>query len=623
MGFLSPVNLLYAASLAVLVAIYFRSRSHPTIEVSSLMLFEQAEAPVSRFRTLRTDLLFWLELAALAAVVLALAGLYVRGAPSALTGRSHALIFDLGASMGAREGAKTRLDLARAEAERIVDSAAGADDFTVLGYGLDARVVRGDSNDRSALVRVMDAMRPMAVAATPGAFSAALMRAETAGEIDVFSDRPMPPTVLAHTGLAAKVRFHEVGTPMGNLAIVSLDPGVPGSSPGHVTVKSFYPVSHECALAVESGGKTVFNRILLLGPNEQATVPFGPLAAGGLVHARILTPDPLAADNDRWALAPLRTAEPVLVLSPDRAVRDDLARVLLAVNTGFAVTAVAPAKFRPAVEGAKHFALAVMHDCFVAGVKADSLLLVYPPAMKPVAAGPLAGFAVGNSLKSVRMLEGGADGGASLTLGAARIVKLPDWMTRTVRGETPGAQVTFPLAAIGMIPQGRFGLLAFDVRNHLLLDPDKLDALVAAIDLVRRLTAPGDIRIVSAGTYIDVPARESARVVDPAGDVSTPSPDRWGRVRLRPMFAGHYMVESGAGVVNVYTNYYDASESNLAAVAPATAAEAPVVSAPAPAGAPREVKPLAMLLIGLAMMALLAESVILLGHARRWRTWDV
>ncbi len=622
MGFLNPVNLLYAGSIAVLVAIYFRSRARPTIEVSSLMLFEQAAAPASRVRTLRTDLLFWLEVAALALIVLGLAGLYVEGAPAALAGRSHALVFDLGAAMGAREGGKTRLDLARAEAVRIVDSAPPGEDFTVLGYGLDAHVVRSDSSDRPALVAAIDAMRPMAVAGTPDALSAALMRAHTAGRIDVFADRPMPPTVLAHSALADRVHFHQVGAPAGNLAIVSLDPGIPRTSPGHATVKSFYPLTHECELAVESGGKIVFDRILLLGPGEQATVPFGPLAAGGLVHARILTPDPLAADNDRWALAPLSKADPVLVVSPDRTVRDDLARILLAVNSSFIVTAISPADFRRSVEGAKRFSLAVMHDCFVAGVKTDSLLLVYPPAMKPVPSGPLAGFAVGSALKSVRMLEEGANR-AGLELGPARVAKLPDWMRRTVSGETPGALVTLPLAAVGMIPQGRFGLLAFDVRKHLLLDPDKLDALVATINLVRELTSPADVRVVSTGAYLDIPAGKSAQVVDPAGRTSTLEADRWGRVRLRPMLAGHYVVGTGSGAVNVYANYYNASESDLSARPAAGTSEAPAAPAPAPVGAPREAKPLATVLVALALLALIAESIILLGHARRWRAWNV
>src|SRR5258708_39282057 len=78
MGLFTPRNLAYLASLAVLVAIYLRARAKPTLEVSSLMLFDEIAAPVASSRVLRTDLMFWLEMAALGALSMALAGLYIR-----------------------------------------------------------------------------------------------------------------------------------------------------------------------------------------------------------------------------------------------------------------------------------------------------------------------------------------------------------------------------------------------------------------------------------------------------------------------------------------------------------------------------------------------------------------
>src|SRR5580700_10931363 len=113
MGLLNPRNLAYLASLAVLVAIYLRARAKPTLEVSSLMLFDEIAAPVASPRVLRTDPMFWLELAALGALALALAGPYVRSAKPAAHHQTRALVFDLGAGMGAREAHGTRLDEAR------------------------------------------------------------------------------------------------------------------------------------------------------------------------------------------------------------------------------------------------------------------------------------------------------------------------------------------------------------------------------------------------------------------------------------------------------------------------------------------------------------------------------
>ena len=86
MGFLDPINLLFGLSIAALIVIYLTARSRSTVEVSSLLLFEADQVPVSRLRFLKLDLLFWLEVLALATLSLAIAGLYLRMAPIPASG---------------------------------------------------------------------------------------------------------------------------------------------------------------------------------------------------------------------------------------------------------------------------------------------------------------------------------------------------------------------------------------------------------------------------------------------------------------------------------------------------------------------------------------------------------
>ena len=63
----------------------------------------------------------------------------------------------------------------------------------------------------------------------------------------------------------------------------------------------------------------------------------------------------------------------MLVLSPDAGVRDDIARVLLAVNANFQIETADPAKYAaPSGPNVKPFEMVVMHDCYVPGVKAAS-----------------------------------------------------------------------------------------------------------------------------------------------------------------------------------------------------------------------------------------------------------
>src|SRR5260370_25217979 len=113
MGLLNPRNLAYLASLAVLVAIYLRARAKPTLEVSSLMLFDEIAAPVASSRVLRTDLMFWLEMAALGALSMALAGLYIRSQTPAAPHQARPPIFGPGPGMGPREAPRTRRDAGR------------------------------------------------------------------------------------------------------------------------------------------------------------------------------------------------------------------------------------------------------------------------------------------------------------------------------------------------------------------------------------------------------------------------------------------------------------------------------------------------------------------------------
>ncbi|MGH7923954.1 MAG: VWA domain-containing protein [Candidatus Binatus sp.] len=626
MGLLNPQNFIYALSLALLVLIYLRSRSRPTIEVSSLMLFDEAPAPVASVRHLRIDPLFWLEMATLTALTLAIAGLYVMRAPAPGHGHSHALVFDLGAGMSAHEGSGTRLDQARQQAMQVIDQAPAGDEFSVIAYALEAQVRHPPTANRADLRKALDALVPMAVPARTAALRAALIRARGSSEVDLFADRPPPPAILADVASAARVNFHQVGAGDSNLAIVSLDPGIPGSTRGRVAIRNFSALPNPAELAIDLGNTEVFHQTMMLAPHEQVLAAFGPLKSGGVLRARILTPDAIDADNSRYAYAPSDSAVRVLVLSPDAEVRDDLARVLLAINANFQIEAVDPARYHAQADASgaavKPLELVIMHDCYLPAVKAASTLLIYPPqAVKPARYAAALGISVSGTLASAD-IRGGATvespGNESLALGATRIVAIPEWMDLLATATGP-AHPSIPLAAVGRAASGPVGVLAFDVRDHLLLAPDHLDALVLTIDLIKQLTTPSDILIVSTGADVSVPAIGTVRVIQPDASVRTVATDKWGRVRIRPLQAGRYLVESGGVKAQVLANYYDAAESDLSAK-PQPQASAPAQRAVAASTTPsaKEVQPLVFILLALALFALTIESAMLIGHAGRW-----
>jgi hypothetical protein len=621
-GFLNPQNFIYGLSLALLVLIYLRSRSRPTIEVSSLMLFDEAPAPVASVQHVRLDPLFWLEMATLAALTLAIAGLYIMRPPSLGHGRSHALVFDLGAGMSAREGSGTRMDQAREQALEIIDQAPVGDEFSVIGYALEAQVRHPQTANRADLRAALGALVPMAVPARTAALRAALIRAHGASEIDLFADRPPAPAILADVASTAHVNFHQVGSDDSNLAIVSLDPGIPGSTRARVVLRNFSARPHLAELAIDLGGTEQLHQSMMLAPREQLVAGFGPLPAGGLLHARILTDDAIEADNSRYAYAPSEHAAQVLALSPDAAVRDDIARVLLAINANFQIETADPAKFvAPSGPNAKPFELVVMHDCYLPVAGAASTLLIFPPPATK-SSPHAAGVSVEGTLASADIrsdVAGESPGLESLTLGATRIVAVPEWMDLIATATAPG-HPSIPLAAMGRAAGGQVGVLAFDVRDHLLLAPDHLDALVLTVDMIKQLTAPRDTLIVSTGDDVSVPATLTARVTQPDASVRTVAADKWSRVRIRPMQAGRYTLESGGVTTQVLANYYDAAESDLV-VKPQAEAIAPTgrAAAASKAQSARQVQPLVFILIALALLAVMIESTMLINHAGRWR----
>jgi hypothetical protein len=632
LGFLSPKNFVYALSLALLILIYLRSRSRPTLDVSSLMLFDEAPAPVASVQHVRLDPLFWLEMATLAALTLALAGMYVMRPPSIGHGRIHALVFDLGAAMTARDNDDhtTRLDQARRDALDIINRAPLGDEFSVIGYALDAEVRHPQSANLVEVRKAIDGLAAMSVPARTAALRAALMRARGAFEIDLFSDRPPPKTILTDVASAAHVNVHLVGSGDANLAIVSLDSGIPGSTKGRVVIRNFSARPHPADLAIDLGSAEVFHQTIMLSPREQAVVPFGPLVNGGVLHARILTSDAIEADNSRFAYVASDAPARALVLSPDTAVRDDVARVLLAINSNFQIETADPARYRPQTNppgsAPKPLDLVVMHDCYVPAIAAAASLFIYPPQNKqPAGIAKIGisqmGISVDGTLPSADLQRdsiGASGAGESMNLGATRIVTIPEWMDPIATAAGAGHR-SIPVAAIGRGSNGAIGLIAFDVTNHLLLAPDHLDALILTVDLLRQITAPREVQIVSTGTYASAPATASAKVTEPDGNVRVVAPDRFGRVRIRPLQAGRYAVESGPRTTQIFANYYDATESDLGAK-PAAEASAPVekASSATDSATPKEVHPLVFLLVALALLAVMIESAMLIRHATRW-----
>src|ERR1041385_1062437 len=137
MHFFSPLSLLWLAPLAgLIVLMYILKLRRRDVVVSSTWLWRQvirdvqANAP---FQKLRKNLLLFLQLLAVALLVLLLARPFWKG--RGLGGRSVVIVVDNSASMGAKDVGKSRLDEAKRAAMEVVNDMRTEDQMMVLAAG--------------------------------------------------------------------------------------------------------------------------------------------------------------------------------------------------------------------------------------------------------------------------------------------------------------------------------------------------------------------------------------------------------------------------------------------------------------------------------------------------------
>jgi hypothetical protein len=625
-GFFHPFGLFFLLSIPLLVLIYFWARSRSTVEVSSLILFEELPVPVARLRSLHIDLPFWLEVVTLSALSLAAAGLYLRMAWAPESHRPHALVFDLGVSMGTREGGESRLDLAKRQAASIISGAPAGQEFMIEGYALEASTVQYASADRRALSAAVADLRAFDVPAEAAALRAALTQVRGGSKIDLFTDHAPPPVALSELSGSGKLELHRLGSPADNVAIAALDPGVSGLYSGSCVLRAFAPHPLQVHLRVESERDgTLYDSDVVVKPGPGLRVSFNPPAHEGLVHARIVTPDSLSSDNERYAYARGNPPLNALVLSPDRAVRADLSKILFAIDRAFTVQTADPADFRQqAVQAgkAKSFDLVVMHDCYVP-VAASSALLVFPNSTINPETGLRVGAAISRAELEYR--RPGWSPNQVLILKGIRQLQLPAWMHVVARAMTGSAMGQLPAAAEGSNEQARTGVISFDIRNHYLFDPDHLAALVLTVDVLNELLAPADMKVVSTGEWVRVPARGAATLLSPRGGVEKVKPDQFGVVRFRALEAGRYQLRTGAKTAVVAANYFDASASDLSGSPSKESASTSgeLTAASASTGASSRAALLTAFLALVALILFLGESATLVRNSIRQRSSHV
>ncbi|MBI4003739.1 MAG: BatA domain-containing protein [Candidatus Omnitrophica bacterium] len=315
MSFLSPWALLWLGSIPVLLWIWRFAATHRQISIPSLVPFERLLRRPPRRRTrLVVNTLFWLQLAALILLVLALVQ------PAIVQPRPKTIlaVLDTSASMAGRLRGPSRFELAKQQLARRIARKAPRDQYFIVSTAPVTAVTPEPSGESARLGQAVDAVRVGEMTgnvATAVQIGQALLGGR-ADRILVVTDEARPADV------PAGVEVLTVGEPLANTAIVGLESERPlcGIAAPHlmVTVENFSAAACRIQLSVRQDGRPLAEPVSKeLAPRERSSVPLAiPETFEGWLEVILEAPeDALAVDNRAHILIRSSAVLPVAVVS--------------------------------------------------------------------------------------------------------------------------------------------------------------------------------------------------------------------------------------------------------------------------------------------------------------------
>lgn len=572
MSFLTPAALALSALAIPILLLWMLRLRRPDVTVSSTLLWRRLvrdrEANVP-WQKLRRNLLLLLQLATLAALVLALARPYLP--VPAVTSGAAVVLLDASASMSATDVEPSRFAVAQRAAERMVGKLSGGSVMTVILAGQRPRALAAATKDKAVLREAISAARSeQGPADWPAALALAAAAARGAAEstVVIISDGNLPDGLPP---LPGEVRYIPVGREggTGNQAITALAARDGVSGPElFVNIADFCPPgspARESLVSVYLDGALYDSRNLTISPGENLPLTFTGLPAGAaVIEARLTIDDSLALDDRAWAVRRPGGERRALVVTDGNLFLERAVAALPQV-TAFRADPGAPLP-------ADTYDLYVYDGTLPAaaeGVPQASLLVINP--------------APGNSLLTVTGTFSNTRPStvsndpllthvdfSQVQILKARAVLTPDWARPLVSAEGG------PLLLVGERDGRRIAVLTFDLHHSDL--PLQVAFPVLMANLVEWLTPgqpfdagdglrPGEsLSLLGAAGTSDAP---EVRIIKPDGSVWTPQDSALAQERSRLVFAeteqlGLYQVEiAGSPAGQFAVNLFDPVESSL------------------------------------------------------------
>lgn len=327
MTLLNPAGLLALGLAVPILVLYFLRLHRREARVPSLLLWEavrvdrRANRPWQKFR--RHWLLF-LQLLALLALALTLAR-PAWPAPEALRGQA-VILLDVSASMQARQGETTRLEVALRRLRDLAGTLGSTDRVTLIAVGPEPRVLLQEG-DAAALRRALETVTPTTGPADwtmAAALAAGLARGEQVTTWLV-TDAAGAMVIPA---LPGEVQLLGVGDEAANAGLVALAlRRAPAGLTAFVRVRNAGPAMQR-TLALYADGRWVTEQTVTLPADGEVTLSFSGFPALRAAEARLAGTDALALDDRATVSLAAPAGGRVLVATPGNRFLVQAVRVL-------------------------------------------------------------------------------------------------------------------------------------------------------------------------------------------------------------------------------------------------------------------------------------------------------
>ena len=300
MQFLSPTAFFWLLSVPVFLWLWRLASTHKQIRVPSLIPFEQLLRKSShRKMRLVTNALFWIQLLALLAAVLALA----RPVRFARKANTILAVLDTSASLGARQGTGTVLEsLRRSLLNELKRKKAGDSVFLMLTAPPTALTPQPVA-DLSLLERLIASAK---VTQLGGSLSSTerLGRAllgRSPDRLIIATDEPAPEHLSDK-----RITWINPAHPAANVGFVGAEASVPLCAPQQssltAAVQNFSNNPSKVSVTARQEGRLLGQAAALLQPHERQSVSLQlPPATQSIVELQLrASPDALEADNRAW-----------------------------------------------------------------------------------------------------------------------------------------------------------------------------------------------------------------------------------------------------------------------------------------------------------------------------------